>query len=78
MDSMSIDRKPSWRQPAGIGLILLLITVWAVLVASLSSYVGALAWPLQAIFYLAAGILWILPLKPLLRWMETGRFFARR
>jgi hypothetical protein len=28
----------------------------------------------QAIFYLVAGIAWILPLKPLLRWMETGKF----
>jgi len=25
-------------------------------------------------FYLVAGIVWILPLKPLLRWMETGKF----
>ncbi|HZG47223.1 MAG TPA: DUF2842 domain-containing protein, partial [Allosphingosinicella sp.] len=33
-------------------------------------------WPLQAIFYLAAGTVWILPLKPLLQWMETGRFRA--
>ena len=27
-----------------------------------------------AAFYLVAGIAWILPLKPLLRWMETGKF----
>jgi hypothetical protein len=33
-----------------------------------------LCWPVQAIFYLIAGIVWILPLKPLLRWMETGRW----
>jgi predicted membrane channel-forming protein YqfA (hemolysin III family) len=66
--------EPSWRKPAGIFAILALIAVWAVLVASLSTYVGR--WPvlLQAIFYLVAGIVWILPLKPLLRWMETGRF----
>jgi hypothetical protein len=66
--------KPSWRKPAGIFAILALITVWAVLVTSLSTFVGR--WPvlIQAIFYLIAGIAWILPLKPLLRWMETGRF----
>lgn len=65
---------PSWRKPAGIFAILALITAWAVLIASLSGEVGQ--WPvlLQAIFYLFAGIAWILPLKPLLRWMETGRF----
>ncbi len=71
---MNLDREPSWRQPAGIGLILLLILVWAIIVASLAGYVGFLPWPLQALFYLAAGIVWILPLKPLLRWMETGRW----
>ena len=66
--------QPSWRKPAGIFAILALIAVWAALIVSLSSEVGS--WPilLQAIFYLVAGIVWILPLKPLLRWMETGRF----
>lgn len=66
--------QPSWRKPTGIFAILALITVWAVLVVSLSGAVGK--WPIlvQAIFYLIAGIAWILPLKPLLRWMETGRF----
>jgi hypothetical protein len=35
-------------------------------------------WPVlaQGAFYLVAGIAWIAPLKPLLRWMETGRFRA--
>ena len=28
----------------------------------------------QAVFYLVAGIIWIMPLKPLLRWMELGRW----
>ena len=69
--------EPSWRKPAGMGLILLLIVVWAVLVASLAGYVSTLAWPVQAIFYTAAGIAWILPLKPLLRWMELGHFRDR-
>lgn len=55
-------------------MIVALIVLWAVLVASFSSVVWH--WPmlLQALFYLVAGIVWILPVKPLLRWMETGRF----
>lgn len=66
--------QPSWRKPAGIFAILALIAVWAILVASLAGQVGQ--WPIlaQAVFYLVAGIAWILPLKPLLRWMETGHF----
>lgn len=74
MDTMPMNDQPTWRKPAGIGLILLLILIWAVLVASLSNWVGTAPWPLQAIFYLIAGTVWILPLKPLLRWMETGRW----
>jgi uncharacterized membrane protein YuzA (DUF378 family) len=66
--------QPSWRKPAGIFAILGLIGIWAALVVSLSGIVGQ--WPvlLQAVFYLIAGIAWVFPLKPLLRWMETGRF----
>lgn len=68
--------EPSWRKPAGIFLILALIAAWAAIVASLSAIVGQ--WPIlvQAIFYVIAGIIWIFPLKPLLRWMETGHFRA--
>ena len=66
--------EPSWRKPAGIFAILALIAVWAAIIVSLAGTVGS--WPVlvQAIFYLIAGIAWILPLKPLLRWMEIGRF----
>lgn len=66
--------RPSWRKPAGIFGILGYILLWAVLVASLSAFVGK--WPIlvQAIFYLVAGTIWIFPLKPVLRWMETGHF----
>ena len=66
--------EPSWRKPAGIFAILAIIVLWAALVASLAVFVEK--WPVlvQALVYLAAGIAWIAPLKPLLRWMETGRF----
>ena len=66
--------EPSWRKPAGIAAILLLILVWAVLVASFAGTVGA--WPVlvQALFYLIMGIAWIAPLRPLLRWSQTGRW----
>lgn len=65
---------PSTRALAGIALILLLIVLWAALVASLARFVGR--WPIlvQAPFYLIMGMIWIIPLKPLVRWMQTGRF----
>ncbi|MDQ1156718.1 fatty acid desaturase [Sphingomonas sp. SORGH_AS 950] len=64
---------PSWRKPAGMLLIVAIIIVWAMLVASLSGVVGGWHWVLQLLFYVVAGIVWITPMKPLLRWMEGGR-----
>jgi len=66
--------EPSWRQPVGIALILLVIIGWAVIVASLAPLIdGAQRW-VHVIYYVVAGIVWIFPLRPLLRWMATGRF----
>ena len=66
--------KASWRKPAGMFAILLLILVWVVLVASFSRQIGALPILVQLLLYLVLGIVWIAPLKPLLRWMETGNW----
>ena len=65
---------PSGRALAGTALILLLIALWAVLVASLSRTVGGWSILVQALFYVVVGIIWIIPLKPLVRWIVTGRF----
>ncbi|WP_398287819.1 DUF2842 domain-containing protein [Sphingomonas nostoxanthinifaciens] len=53
-------------------LILLLIAIWAGLVVSQSQRIATLPGLLQALVYAVAGIVWITPLKPLLRWMEIG------
>lgn len=66
--------EPTWRQPFGILLILSLIAAWSVLVVTASSLIAGLPWPVHLLYYVIAGIAWILPLKPLLRWMETGRW----
>jgi hypothetical protein len=61
---------PSWRKPAGAFAIIALIIGWSVAVVSLSGEIGRLPTIVQAIVYLVAGIVWILPLRPLLVWME--------
>jgi hypothetical protein len=73
MDHMQIDR-PTWRKPFGVLAILLLIVVWAIIVASTADLLTGLPWPVHALYFTVAGIIWIFPLKPLLRWMETGRW----
>ncbi len=75
---MTIDprhrHQPSWRKPAGMLAIVLLIGLWAAMVGSLSGRIGTLPVWAQLPVYLTLGIVWIwvLPLKALLRWMETG------
>ncbi len=67
--------KPSWRKPFGILLMLTLIGLWAVAVIELADRVPLLDTPLT---YIVAGIvwIWILPMRRLMIWMETGRWLA--
>jgi predicted membrane channel-forming protein YqfA (hemolysin III family) len=68
--------EPSPRKLVGIAAIVLLIVIWAAFVASFARMVGR--WPVlvQAPFYLIMGLAWIIPLKPLVRWIQTGSFRA--
>ena len=80
---MNIDprhhHRPSWRKPAGMLAIMALIALWAGLVGSLSGWIGMLAMWLQLPLYILLGIIWIwlLPLRRLLAWMETGQWRRR-
>lgn len=69
-------KQPTWRKPAGMLAILLIIFVWAIIIVSASDYIGALPVLVQSVIYLIAGIIWIAPMRPLLIWMETGSFSA--
>jgi len=63
--------RPSWRKPFGAFLIMAIIIIWAVLVLIASPLIEKLPVILQAVVYTFAGIAWIMPLKPLLAWMEA-------
>jgi hypothetical protein len=69
-------KQPTWRKPAGMLAILLIILVWSVLIVSASEYIGQLHILLQSVIYLIAGVIWIAPMRPLMIWMETGSFRA--
>ncbi len=68
--------QPSWRKPAGVGLILLWIIIWSVLVVSSLDWIGPLPMIVSLLLYVFAGVAWIAPLRPILIWIETGRFTA--
>lgn len=66
--------EPTWRIPVGLLGLLVGLIVYGVMVAR---YVPELigGWPAlaQAPVYLVLGLIWLLPLRRFLIWMETGR-----
>lgn len=67
--------QPTWRIPLGILALLLVLTIYAVVLARyLPDLIGT--WPglAQAPVYLVLGVIWLLPLKRFLIWMETGHW----
>ena len=64
---------PTARRTIGVFAILLLIVAISVIVLIFANQI--IAWPIwaQTIFYVVAGLAWLLPLKPLLVWMNKGQ-----
>ncbi|MEO9463176.1 MAG: DUF2842 domain-containing protein [Marinomonas sp.] len=64
---------PTYRIPLGILLLFIGIIIYSVVIARYApGLIGD--WPtwIQTIIYLTLGIIWLLPLKRFLIWMETG------
>ena len=65
---------PTWRKPVGILMLLMGLVVYGTLVAAASGRIALAPVLVQAVIYMVLGIVWILPLRRFLIWMETGRF----
>ena len=67
--------EPTWRIPVGIIGLLIGLVIYGLLVAR---YVAPLAADWHALVqlpvYLVLGLVWLLPLRRFLIWMETGRW----
>ncbi|WP_370647456.1 DUF2842 domain-containing protein [Polymorphobacter sp. PAMC 29334] len=71
-------KPPTYRKPIGVLAMVLGLIIYAGLVSRLLGPIGALPWYIATPVYLLLGCLWLLPLKPLLQWMETGSWRAPR
>lgn len=65
---------PTWRKPAGMFAILSMIAALSAIVLVFADVIGMLPVLVQALIYLALGTIWIAPLRPLMIWMETGKW----
>ena len=67
--------EPTWRIPVGVLGLLTVLIVYGLLIAL---YVAPLitGWHalLQTPIYILLGVVWLLPLRRFLIWMETGRW----
>ena len=63
---------PTKRSIVGMFLVIGLIALWAVIVASFSGAIGRLPILLQLPIYVVAGVAWIFPAMPIMRWIATG------
>lgn len=66
--------EPSWRKPVGILALLVYLAAYAGGVATLGAWLGRLPMLLEVLLYVVLGVAWLLPLGPLLRWMNTGQW----
>ena len=67
--------QPTLRIPLGILALLVALIAYGVAVATfIPPLIGG--WPAlaQALVYVVLGVIWLLPLRRFLIWMETGRW----
>jgi membrane protein YdbS with pleckstrin-like domain len=68
---------PTWRIPFGIVSLFVLLMVYGVVIARYApDIIGRWSGGAQTVVYLVLGLIWLLPLKRFLIWMETGRWSA--
>lgn len=68
---------PTWRIPIGIlGLFMGLMLYGVVIARYAPNVIGSWSGAAQTVVYVVLGLIWLLPLKRFLIWMETGKWSA--
>ncbi|BBC72658.1 conserved hypothetical protein [Altererythrobacter sp. B11] len=66
--------KPTLRIPLGILALLVALAAYALAVMWASQWIEQTPVAVQTVVYLVLGVVWLLPLRRFLIWMETGRW----
>lgn len=68
-------REPTWRIPIGVLGLCLGLGIYALLVTRLiGPWISEWHALIQTPIYILLGVVWLLPLRRFLIWMETGRW----
>ena len=68
---------PSWRKPVGMLGLLASLALYALIFSALADWLATLPKLIATLIYIVAGFAWLLPLRPLFIWMNTGHWRAR-
>ena len=69
--------EPTWRIPVGILGLLAMLLIYAIIIARYApGLIGDWPGAVQTVIYLLLGLVWLLPLRNFLIWMETGKWGA--
>jgi hypothetical protein len=64
---------PTWRIPFGIFALFAALMVYGIVIARYApDIIGGWSGGAQAVVYVILGLIWLLPLRRFLIWMETG------
>jgi len=64
---------PTWRIPFGIISLFIALMAYGIVIARYApDVIGRWSGGAQAVVYVILGLVWLLPLKRFLVWMETG------
>lgn len=64
---------PTWRIPFGIISLFVALIIYGVVIARYApGLIGRWSGLAQTVVYVVLGLIWLLPLKRFLIWMETG------
>lgn len=68
---------PTWRIPFGIVSLFILLMAYGVVIARYApGIIGRWSGGAQTVVYVVLGLIWLLPLRNFLIWMETGSWRA--
>ncbi len=68
-------REPTWRIPVGVLGLVLGLAIYGIAIANLlPPLIGSWHALAQTPVYIVLGVIWLLPLRRFLIWMETGRW----
>jgi hypothetical protein len=69
-------REPTLRIPLGVLALLVALLAYGAAVARwVAPWLAVWPVPVQAVAYTLLGLVWLLPLRRFLIWMETGRWY---